>query len=111
MLHTTYFLKEKSKIQKFIRGCIQKFPDWANNEINNNNKHSLRNNTKGYGGKTNYTDPQNSGTTAPSGTELYHLQFSLQAASPKILDTPYMTMNSTHSPPPPPTVFLLSVAV
>jgi hypothetical protein len=35
-----------------IRRCIQKFPDWVDNEINNNNKHSLRSNTKGYGGKT-----------------------------------------------------------
>jgi hypothetical protein len=36
-----------------IRGYIQKFPDWVDNEINyNNNKHSLRSNTKGYGGKT-----------------------------------------------------------
>jgi hypothetical protein len=34
------------------RGCIQKFPDWVDNEINNNNKHSLRSNTKGYGGET-----------------------------------------------------------
>jgi hypothetical protein len=51
-----------------MRGCIQKFPDWVDNEINNNNKHSLRSNT-----------------TAPSGRELYHLQFSLQAASPKPL--------------------------
>jgi hypothetical protein len=33
-----------------IRGCIQKFPDWVDNEINSNNKHS-RSNTKGYGGK------------------------------------------------------------
>jgi hypothetical protein len=32
--------------------CIKKFPDLVNNEINNNNKHSLRNNTKGYGGRT-----------------------------------------------------------
>jgi hypothetical protein len=32
---------------------IQKFPDWVDNEIcAYNNKHSLRNNTKGYGGKT-----------------------------------------------------------
>jgi hypothetical protein len=31
---------------------IQKFLDWVNNEINNNNKHSLRSNTKGYGSKT-----------------------------------------------------------
>jgi len=38
-----YFLK--------VREYIQKFPDWVDNEINNN-KHSLRNNTKGYGGKT-----------------------------------------------------------
>jgi hypothetical protein len=29
------------------------------------------------------TDSQNSGTTAPSGRELYHLQFSLQTASPE----------------------------
>jgi hypothetical protein len=31
---------------------------------------------------------QNSDTTAPSGTELYHLQFSFQVASPENLDTP-----------------------
>jgi hypothetical protein len=39
-----------------LRRCIQKFPDWVENEINNssnNNKHSLRSNTKGYGDKTN----------------------------------------------------------
>jgi hypothetical protein len=46
-----------------IWGRIQKFPDWVDNEINNDNnnnnnnnddddKHSLRSNTKGYGGKT-----------------------------------------------------------
>jgi hypothetical protein len=62
---------------------IQKSPDWVDNEINNNNKHSLRGNTKGYGGKTHYTDSQNSDTIAPSDRELYHLQFSLQAASPE----------------------------
>jgi hypothetical protein len=33
--------------------------------------------------KSHYTDSQNSDTTAPSGRELYHLQFSLQAASPE----------------------------
>jgi hypothetical protein len=31
--------------------CVQKFPDWADNEINNY-KHSLTGNTKGYGRKT-----------------------------------------------------------
>jgi hypothetical protein len=46
----------------------------------------LRSNTKGYGGKTHYTDSQNSDTTAPHGRELYHLQFSLQAASPETFD-------------------------
>jgi hypothetical protein len=67
-----------------LRGCIQKFPDWVDNEINNNNnKHSLRSNIKGYGDKTHWTDPQNSDTTALSGRELYHLQFSLRAASPE----------------------------
>jgi hypothetical protein len=36
-----------------VRGCIQKFLYLVDNEIsNNNNKHSLRSNTKGYGGKT-----------------------------------------------------------
>jgi hypothetical protein len=35
-----------------LQGCIQKFPRWVDNEIYaNNNKHSLRTNTKGYGGK------------------------------------------------------------
>jgi hypothetical protein len=62
-----------------LRRCIQKFPDWVDNEINNN-KHSLRSNTKDYGGKTHYTDSQSRDTTAPSGRELYHLQFSLQAS-------------------------------
>jgi hypothetical protein len=68
----------------YVRGCIQKFPDQVDNEINNNNnKHSLRSNTKGYGGKTHKTDRQNSDTTASNGRELYHLQFSLQSASPE----------------------------
>jgi hypothetical protein len=36
-----------------VRGCIKKFPDWVDNEIYAyNNKHSLRSNTKFYGGKT-----------------------------------------------------------
>jgi hypothetical protein len=48
-----------------------------------NNKHSLRSNTKGNGGKTHETDSQNSDTAALSGRELYHLQVSLQGASPE----------------------------
>jgi len=43
----------------------------------------LRSNTKGYGGKTHYSDSQNSDTTASSGRELYYLQFSFQVASPE----------------------------
>jgi len=43
----------------------------------------LKNNTKSDGGKTHWTDPQNSDTTVPSGRQLYNLQFSLQAASPE----------------------------
>jgi hypothetical protein len=50
---------------------------------NNNNKHTLRSNTKGYGGRTHRTDSQNSDTTAPSGRDIYYMQFSLQAASPE----------------------------
>jgi hypothetical protein len=60
------------------------YPDWIHNEIYaHNNKHTLRSNTKGYGGKTHETDSQNSDITAPSARDLYHLQFSLQAASPE----------------------------
>jgi hypothetical protein len=68
-----------------IRGCIQKFPDRVDKDINynNNNKHLLRRNTKSYSGKTRQTDSQNSDTTALIGIELYHLQFSLQTASPE----------------------------
>jgi hypothetical protein len=43
----------------------------------------LRSNTKCYGGKTRYTNSQNSDTTAPSARELYHSQFTLQAANPE----------------------------
>jgi hypothetical protein len=67
-----------------IRRCIQKFPDYVDNEIYAyNNKHSLRRNTKGYGGKTHYTDSQSGDITAPCGRELYNLQFPLHAASPE----------------------------
>jgi hypothetical protein len=45
----------------------------------------LRSNPKGYGDKTQQTGSQNSDTTAPSGRELYHLQFLLQVASPETL--------------------------
>jgi pyruvoyl-dependent arginine decarboxylase (PvlArgDC) len=36
----------------WIYETVSKNPDWVHNEINNNNKHSLRSNTNGYGGKT-----------------------------------------------------------
>jgi hypothetical protein len=55
----------------------------SHNEMNKNNKQLLRSNTKGYGGKIRYTESQNSDKTAPSGRELYRIQFSLQAASPE----------------------------
>jgi hypothetical protein len=38
-------------VQCDVRMCIQKFPDSVDNEINNS-KHSVKSNTKGYGGKT-----------------------------------------------------------
>jgi hypothetical protein len=37
----------------------------------------------GYRGNTYYTELQNSDATAHNGRELYHLQFSLQEASPE----------------------------
>jgi hypothetical protein len=36
---------------------------------------------------------QNSDTTAPSGTELYHLQFSLQEASPETFGDTLVYLN------------------
>jgi hypothetical protein len=39
------------RISALVRECIQKFPDWVDNETNNN-KHSLRGNTKGCDRKT-----------------------------------------------------------
>jgi hypothetical protein len=67
-----------------IRGRIQKFPDWVDNEIYAYLwYYSLRSNTNVYGGKTHWTDSQNRDKTAPSDRDLYHLQFSLQAVSPE----------------------------
>jgi hypothetical protein len=67
------------------------------NEINSNNKHLLRSNTKGYGSKTHYTDSQNSDTTAPCGRELCHLQFSLQAANPETFGYTLVLANISES--------------
>jgi hypothetical protein len=85
----SYLFNIHYNINLHLRGCIKKFPDLVDNEINNNNnnnnndKHWLRRNTKGYGVKTHLTGSQNSDTTAPSDIALYYLQFSLQAASPE----------------------------
>jgi hypothetical protein len=49
---TVLILLGSRKHTKYIREYIQKFPDWVDNKMNNNNKHSLRSNTKGYGGIT-----------------------------------------------------------
>jgi len=71
-------------LYSIIRGCIQMFPDWVDNEMYAYLRYyTLRSNTKGHGGKTHWTDSQNSDTTAPSGWEMYHLQFLFQAASPE----------------------------
>jgi hypothetical protein len=60
--------------------------------MNSDNKHSLRSNTKAYGGKTHKTASQNNDTTEPSGRELYHLQFSLQAASQETFGYPLVSL-------------------
>jgi len=79
----TYYILTAVKTLN-VRGYIQKFPDWVDNEIYAYlRNYSLRSNTKGYGGKTHYIDSQNNDIIALSGRELYHLQFSLQAASPE----------------------------
>jgi hypothetical protein len=51
------------------RRVYPKVSGLSHNEINNN-KYSLRSNTKCYGSKTNYTDSQNSDTTVSNGREL-----------------------------------------
>jgi hypothetical protein len=71
---------------RLYEGVSKSFLTELDNEIknnDNNNKHSLRSNTHDYGGKTHYTDSQNNDTTASSCRELYHLQFSIQEASPE----------------------------
>jgi hypothetical protein len=50
--HRSTFHTTEVSGNKHVRGYIQKFPDWVYNEINNKNKHSLRSNTKFYGGET-----------------------------------------------------------
>jgi len=75
--------------------CVSKSFRTESCEINNN-KHLLRSNTKGYGGKTHsLTDSQYSDTTAINGRELYHLQFSLQAAG-NFWIQPRITVNWTY---------------
>jgi hypothetical protein len=66
-----------SRVLKVYEGVSKSF------RTERNKQHLLRSNAKGYGGKTHETDSQNSDTTAPGGRELYHLQFSFQAASPE----------------------------
>jgi hypothetical protein len=80
-------------ILSYLRRCIQKFPGWVHNEINNSsNKHSSRSNTKGYGNKIHQTDSQNSDTTAPSGRELYICSSRSRRPVRILLDTPsYIT--------------------
>jgi hypothetical protein len=90
-----FYLKKFGSLQKnsVLRGWIQKFPYWVDNEIYAyNNKHLLRSNTKGYGGKTRRTDSQNSDITAPSDRELYHLQLSFQAANPETFGYSLVTL-------------------
>jgi hypothetical protein len=52
---TIYFRQRNAnvKIRFIIWECIQKFSKWVDNEMYAyNNKHSLKSDTKGYGGKT-----------------------------------------------------------
>jgi hypothetical protein len=71
-----------------VQGCIQKFPEWLDNEIdNNNNKHLSRSNTTGYGGRTDYTDSQNSDTTTPEESCTIYSSRSRWPVR-KLLDTP-----------------------
>jgi hypothetical protein len=90
-------MKMLQEQQTGVRGWIWKFPDWVDNEIYTYLwYYYLRSNTKNCGGKTHYTDSQNSDTTAPSGRELYHLQFSLRRPVRKLLDTPSHTTVKIH---------------
>jgi hypothetical protein len=51
--YTNYYTFWLIKDISVMRGCIQKFPDWVDNEIDAyNNKYSLWSNEKSYGGKT-----------------------------------------------------------
>jgi hypothetical protein len=81
----------------FIRGCTQKFPDWVDNEIYAyNNKHSLRSNSKGCGGKL-------TRLTHKIATQLHLVAESCTICSfrsrrpvRKLLDTPSYTLCRSH---------------
>jgi hypothetical protein len=59
-----------------LRAYIQKFPDWVDNEITINTRWEATQMVMAAK-LTRLTHSQSSDTTAPSGRELYHLQFSL----------------------------------
>jgi hypothetical protein len=87
---TAYWVKHMIVI---IRWCIQKFPNWAYNEMNNN-KHSLRSNTTLWWHLTRLTHK--------IAIQLHlvadHLQFSLQVASPEMSGyTAHSTPKAPHS--------------
>jgi hypothetical protein len=71
----------------------------SHNEMNNNddNKHSLRSNTKGYGGKTHYTDSQNSDITALVAESCTICSSRSRRPVRKLLDTPsYLNIILIH---------------
>jgi hypothetical protein len=55
----------------------------------------LNSSTKDYDGKTHYIGSRNSDTTVLSGRELYHFQFSRQAASPETFGYILVLVNFT----------------
>jgi len=79
----------------YMRGCIQKFPDSVDNETYAyNNKHSLRSNTKDYGGRTHRTNSQNSDKLHLVAESCIICSSHSRRPVRKLLDTLFYTLHS-----------------
>jgi hypothetical protein len=76
------FYLDTAQATAYVWRCIQKFPDGVDDEVNKKQQTLVEKQHKGLW-RQNSIDWLTKYTIAPSGRELYHLQFSLLAASPE----------------------------
>jgi hypothetical protein len=84
--HSTFVLSSVWPISikpTYLRGFIQKFRDWVDNEINDDNIKHFKKQHKGLWRQNSLDWLIKIAIQLPLVAELYHLQFLLQAASPE----------------------------